>query len=86
MPALDDRRRRVLYRANHRGMKENDVLLGGFARAHLAELSEAEIGALEVLLEEFDADILDWATGRAPLPGHVDGALFAKVMKFKPYA
>ena len=31
----DTRRRRLLFRATHRGTFENDLLLGGFVRAQL---------------------------------------------------
>ena len=37
---LDPRRKRILYRAWHRGTKEMDLVLGGFADARLAELTD----------------------------------------------
>ncbi len=87
MPAeLTAEQRKILYRANHRGMKEADVLLGGFTTAKLASLSDAETAALVALLDELDADIMDWVMGRYPLPAHLDVAIFAQVMAFKPYA
>ena len=33
--AEDHRRKQLLYRANHRGIKEMDLILGGFATARL---------------------------------------------------
>ncbi|HEX3994700.1 MAG TPA: succinate dehydrogenase assembly factor 2, partial [Acetobacteraceae bacterium] len=36
----DTRRRRLLYRATHRGTFENDLLIGGFVRDHLDTLTE----------------------------------------------
>ena len=41
--ATDGKRRRLLFRANHRGTRENDILVGGFVSARLADFSEAEI-------------------------------------------
>ena len=38
---LDARRRRLLFRAWHRGMREVDLITGRFADAHIARLSEA---------------------------------------------
>jgi antitoxin CptB len=65
---LDASRRRLLFRATHRGTKENDLLLGGYVRAHLAGFSTAEIAALEEILELPDPVLADWLTGRAAMP------------------
>ena len=66
--APDIRRRRLLYRATHRGTFENDLMIGGFVRANLCSLSDADLDALEALLEMPDADLADWLTGRRPVP------------------
>jgi antitoxin CptB len=66
--ALDQRRRRLLFRATHRGTRENDLLVGGFVAAGLAAFSDAELTALEAILELPDPLLGDWLTGRAPVP------------------
>jgi antitoxin CptB len=66
--ALDTRRRRLLFRATHRGTYENDLMIGGFVRANLAALTEGDLDALEELLELPDVDLADWLTGRRPIP------------------
>ena len=66
--ALDIRRRRLLFRATHRGTQENDLMIGGFVRAHLATFDAAELDDLEALLELPDTDLADWLTGRRPIP------------------
>lgn len=66
--ALDTRRRRLLFRATHRGTFENDLMIGGFVQAHLSSLSEADIDALEAVMEIPDTVLADWLTGRAPIP------------------
>jgi antitoxin CptB len=66
--ALDQRRRRLLFRATHRGTRENDILFGGYVAARLASFTDLEIGALEEILELPDPVLADWLTGRAPLP------------------
>jgi antitoxin CptB len=60
----DPRRRRLLFRATHRGTYENDLLIGGFVRDNLDTLTEADIDALEALMERPDPDLADWLTGR----------------------
>lgn len=72
---LDTRRRRILFRATHRGTYENDILIGGFVRARLATFSESELDALEAVMELPDAALADWLTGRAPIPAAHDGAM-----------
>jgi antitoxin CptB len=66
-PKHDTRRRRLLFRATHRGTYENDLLLGGFVRGNLETLTEADIEALEALMERPDPDLADWLTGRRPI-------------------
>jgi antitoxin CptB len=66
--APDARRRRLLFRATHRGTFENDLMIGGFVRAHLSVLTDDDLDALEELLELPDVDLADWLTGRRPIP------------------
>ncbi|NBS43359.1 MAG: succinate dehydrogenase assembly factor 2 [Acetobacteraceae bacterium] len=61
---LDSRRRRLVFRAQHRGTKETDILIGGFVARHIATLSDAEVAALEDILELWDVDLADWLSGR----------------------
>ena len=68
----EQRRRRLLFRATHRGTHENDLLVGGFVRAHLESLSDSELDALEDILELPDAALADWLVGRQPIPREVD--------------
>ncbi len=70
-PPPDNRRRRLLFRASHRGTRENDLLIGGFVAAGLAAFSDADIGALEAIMDIPDPIIGDFLTGRGPMPeGH----------------
>jgi antitoxin CptB len=66
--ALDTRRRRLLFRATHRGTYENDLMIGGFVRSGLATFDAVELDALEALLELPDPQLADWLTGRQPIP------------------
>ena len=67
MTASESRIKRAAYRANHRGTKELDFLLGRFADAELLSLSEAELGAFEELLALPDPQIDAWIKdGNAP--------------------
>lgn len=80
---LDVRRRRLLYRSEHRGNKENDILLGQFARAHVMAFDAAQLDQYEALLEDTDNDIFDWAAGRADVPPDKDTPVLRMVLDFK---
>ncbi len=68
----DTRRRRILFRATHRGSYENDILVGNFVRNRLDGFTEADLDALEEVMELPDALLADWLTGRQPIPANVD--------------
>lgn len=72
MPSADPRRRRILFRATHRGTYENDLLVGGFVRARLDRFSEDELDQVEAVMAHPDADLSDWLTGRQPIPEAAD--------------
>lgn len=78
------RRKRLLFRSAHRGNKENDILLGQFARAEMAGLSAAELDQFEALLEIGDNELYDWISGRAEPDTAHDTALLARMRAFRP--
>lgn len=64
------RLKRLRMRAWHRGTKEMDLVLGGFVDRHAEALSEADLDALETLMEEPDQDLYRWVSGAEPAPPH----------------
>lgn len=60
--------KRLRIRAWRRGIKEMDLLIGGYADAHLAQMDDAELDAFEHLMEEHDQDLLAYATGQVATP------------------
>ena len=83
--ALDERRRRILFRAWRRGMREMDLVMGQFADANLPTMTEAELDEFERLMEAPDPEVLSWITGEARTPPEHDTALFAR-MRDAPHA
>ena len=79
---LENKRKRVLFRSQHCGMKENDILLGRFAAQHVGELDEKQLDDFELLMQESDIDVLKWVTGRIPTPEAFDGSLMKLIKKF----
>ncbi len=64
----DTRLRRLRMRSIRRGIKEMDLILGGFAEARLADLSDAELATYDALLSENDHDLYAWVSGAQPRP------------------
>lgn len=58
--SLDTRRRRALWRAEHRGTKEMDIMLGRFAAAQLPLMVDPALARFERLLTEPDPDLHAW--------------------------
>ena len=79
---LDTRRRRLLFRAWHRGSREMDLIMGRFADASIGELSEAELTEFERLAEQPESDVYAWITRDRPVPAEHDTALCRKLSSF----
>ena len=80
----ESRRKRLLFRSHHTGMKENDALIGGFADRYLDELSDDEVAWLEaLLLENNDIDLYNWMLGKEPVPAHLDHPVMQRLIDFK---
>jgi antitoxin CptB len=76
---LDSRRRRLIFRAQHRGTFENDLLIGGFVKSRIAAMSEAELDEIEAVMEHADAELADWLTGRKPIPPSADSPMLRRI-------
>lgn len=79
---LDVRRRRVLFRAWHRGTREMDLILGRFADERLVALSADDLADFEELIEVLDHDLYGWLTGAAQAPAAYDTAVFRALQSF----
>lgn len=81
-PFQEKRRRRLLFRATHRGTFENDLMIGEFVRAHLATLTEVDLDALEAVMAMSDTDLADWLTGRVPIPPKEEMSMLRRMRDF----
>ena len=80
--SLNSRRRRALFHAWHRGMREMDLLLGPFADARIDSLTDEEMDQFEALMEVSDGDLYAWLTGSAPVAPDHDTAVFRALANF----
>ena len=83
---LEFRRRRALWRAGHRGMRELDLVLGAYASAHVAGMDGEAMAHFEAILDEADTDLFDWVMGLSPVPARYQGPLIAALRqsRFSP--
>jgi antitoxin CptB len=82
MDELDVRRRRAAYRAAHRGTKEMDWLLGRYAEARLAAMTECQLTEFEQLLAIADPDLQGWLIEPAAQSDRAFAALVADIRAF----
>jgi antitoxin CptB len=80
---LDDRRKRLLFRCWHRGTREMDLILGRFADAEIADLTDDEVGQLERLIDVPDPDLYAALTGGVPLAPEYESRLFDRIKSFR---
>lgn len=74
------RRKRLRYRAWHRGTKEMDLVLGPFCDANIEGYGAVELDRLEALMNEEDPPLLKWVMRQEEPPTHVDRAFLDLVV------
>lgn len=79
---LSERRRKLLFRSWHRGIREMDLIMGGFADVSIAAMTDGELDELERLLDVPDQEIYSWFTGEGIVPVQFDSALFKRMREF----
>lgn len=79
---LTPEKRRILYRAMHRGFKEADLIIGHFAKQHLHDMAETELEEFVRLLEVPDQELYGWLIGRHNVPENHDGPIFRRLKAF----
>ena len=72
---MDEVLRALKYRAEHRGTREADMLIGVFFEAHHAAWTAHERALFAALLMETDVDIMAWAIGTQAPPEHYEGPM-----------
>ncbi len=78
----DSRRRRLIYRASHRGIKEMDLLLGGYAKARAEHLDSHDLDLLEELMDVPDQQLYAWITSAEALPDGFQNAQFDELKAY----
>lgn len=69
----EHRIKRLQMRSMRRGIKEMDLILERFARAHLRTMDDAGLSRYDALLNENDHDLYQWVTGQVAPPEQFAG-------------
>ena len=80
---METLRKRIFYKATHRGMQETDKIIGGFAKKELWKLSQDDLNDFDKLLDAHDADLLNWILGRVNVPKSFNNKIFRLIVNFK---
>ncbi len=79
---LDARRRKLLFRAWRRGVREMDLIVGRFADAHIAALDAPGLDDFERLIEVPNAELYAWVSGAEAVPQVHDSAVLRQLIAF----
>ncbi|MFC7290633.1 succinate dehydrogenase assembly factor 2 [Hirschia litorea] len=79
---MDARRRKLFFRATHRGFKEMDMMMGEFAEVNLEKMDDAGLEEFERLLDSPDQDVYGWIIGRETEPDAFKGPVMEMLKAF----
>ena len=82
-PDIEILRKRLRYQSWHRGRRETDLMLGRFANHHLADFDAGRLRRYAALLEQNDADLFDWVSGKNELPENLESDVMTLLLNFK---
>ena len=81
---FESARKRLMWRASRRGIKEMDVLVGGFAASELSRMNGEDLATFEALLDIPDQQLLAFVTDQEAVPTELDCALLRALLSFRP--
>ena len=82
--SLEARKKKAIWRAGHRGIREMDLLMGDFAQKHVPEMDESELQSFEALIEVNDLDLYNWLLGMEETPEDYQTGIFARLKQHVP--
>ena len=79
---LDTLRRKLRFRAWHRGTREADLIMGQFADARIGTMTEDELAQFDALLEVQDLDVYNWIIGKTEIPPEYRTSIMQELLDF----
>jgi len=79
---LDTLRRKLRFRAWHRGTREADLIMGQFADARIGTMTEDELAQFDAVLEVQDLDVYNWIIGKSEIPPEYQTSIMQELLDF----
>ena len=77
MNDLETYKKKIIYKASHRGSKEMDILLGNFINKYIELFNENELIIFDSILDCDDDDIYQWMIGKKDVPTRYENRVFS---------
>jgi antitoxin CptB len=78
-----DHRKRLTFRAWHRGTREMDFILGSFADQNVNDMSAEELEFFDDLLQIGDPILYNWYLGKEDIPANMINPVLEKYLAHK---
>ena len=75
-------RKKLLYKASHRGTKEMDILMGNFADKFIQLFDDNELSFLDILLDQDDDHIYKIILKKTSIPENIDNRVTKLLIDF----
>ena len=76
MNDLETYKKKIIYKASHRGSKEMDILLGSFINKYVELFNKNELQQFDLILDNYDDDIYQWILGKSDIPNEYQNRVF----------
>ena len=83
MKYIDNLKKKIIYRSEHRGTKEMDLLLSKFVKKYVYSLNECELYDLESLLNIDDDILYKWYLNKEGAKLVPENSITKKLREFK---
>ena len=83
MKYIDNLKKKIIYRSEHRGTKEMDLLLSKFVKKYVYSLNECELYDLESLLNIDDDILYKWYLNKERTKLVPENSITKKLKEFK---
>lgn len=80
--ALENTKKKLIFRSWHRGTREIDLILGRFADAHVPSFDARQVAVYEDLLLNNDPDLYNWISGAETPPANEDSDVMQMLIRF----
>jgi len=77
MNDLEAYKKKITYKAAHRGSKEMDILLGNFINKYIELFNENELNIFDSILDCDDDDIYQWMIRKKDVPTRYENRVFS---------